>query len=416
MLNQFFRFLFAMPIIILLIGIVTVNVRLNYTPQIEVVEGDTVNNDLLKELRGLKHALYEGADVDMQKMYPEGYLFINVLYGLAWCNFLETTKSKLNLYYNEGHNEIQNAWNKINSSVGRSPFSEELSLKYGAFYTGWSTYLLGKKLSIEQPANRNEIEVILFKQLCERIDSAIHERIYPVSYYGAAWPADAVVCVAALSLHDQIFPVKYNSSIKKWVTLVKSTLDTYGLIPHAVDPLNNEPTETARGSSQSLMLIFLKDIDHEFANEQFKIYHDNFLDNKFGVTGIREYPKDDYGLGDIDSGPVIFQLGSASTIVGMHTLYLYGEHKDASEIQCMIESFGFPFQNEEKKEYLFGLLPMADVFIAWGHSTMGTQLTDTNFNSIHIYSLIAVLILVLMLWFMFKPKKPSSTGSLHIPW
>ncbi len=416
MINKFLRLLFALPIIIVLVGVVTVNVRMDYSPHIEVVAGDTINIDLLKELRGLKHTLSNGADVDMQKMYPEGHLFINALYGLAWCNFLQNAKSEPNIYTNEGHAEIQNAWNKINSDTGRSPFSKELPLEYGAFYTGWSTYLLGKKLSIELASDRDEKEVVLFKQQCERIDSSIHERIYPVSYYGAAWPGDVLVCIASLSLHDKLFQVKYAPSIKQWLENVKTKLDPHGLMPHAIDPLNDEPTENARGSSQSLMLIFLKDIDREFAHEQFKIYKVNFLDSKLGITGIREYPKDDYGIGDIDSGPVIFQLGTAATIVGMHTLDLYEEQKAASEIRSMIEAFGFPFQNDERKTYLFGLLPIADAFITWGHSNMSMKQDEVDFTVFHIYSLILIIILAVLLWFLFKSKKPSSEGSLHVPW
>src|SRR6187402_744043 len=129
---------------------------------------------------------------------------------------------------------IQKAWDKIDSDVGRNPFSEELPLAYGAFYTGWSTYLLGKKLSIEQATDRNAEEVALFKRQCERIDSSIHERIYPVSYYGAAWPGDVLVCIASLSLHDKLFQVKYAPSIKQWLENVKTKLDYHGLIPHAI--------------------------------------------------------------------------------------------------------------------------------------------------------------------------------------
>ncbi len=416
MINKFLRLIFALPVILLLVGIITVNLRMDYSPQVEVVGGDTINYELLKELRGLKHALNHGTDVDMQKMYPEGHLFINALYGLSWCNFLEKTKSKPNPYFNEGHTEIQNACNKINSDAGRAPFSKELPLEYGAFYTGWSTYLLGKKLSIEQASDRDEDEVALFKQQCERIDSSIQERIYPVSYYGAAWPGDVLVCIASLSLHDQLFQVKYTPSIKQWIENVKTKLDPYGLMPHAIDPLNDEPTENARGCSQSLMLIFLKDIDAAFAHQQFKIYKTNFLDSKLGITGIREYPKDDYGIGDIDSGPVILQLGTAATIVGIQTLDLYGEQRAASEIRSMIEGFGFPFQNDESKTYLFRLLPIADAFIAWGHSNMSMKQVEVDFTAFHIYSLILVLILAGVLWFLFKPKKPSSEGSLHVPW
>jgi hypothetical protein len=399
------RILFSLPIVVLLVGIIFVNIRIGYPPQVETIGSKVMSDDLLKELRGLKLALQKDADIDMQKVYPEGYLFINALYGLAWCNFLEINKNKHDTYFNEGHVEIQQSWDKINSEVGRSSFNENLPLPYGAFYTGWNTYLLGKKLGIEPVKDRNANEVNLFQQQCELINSAISKNIFPSSYNGGAWPADAVVCIAVLSLHDRLFEVKYGGAIKAWLNEVKTKLDNHGLIPHSVNPLNNEPTETARGSSQSLMLIFLKDIDAEFAHLQFRVFKSNFLDRNVGLTGIREYPKDDYGIGDIDSGPVIFGLGAAATIVGKQTLNLYGEQGSASEIHNMIEAFGFPCQNNESKTYLFGLLPMADAFIAWGHSTMNIKSSEANFTTFHIYSLILVLILGLMLWFLFKRKK-----------
>lgn len=378
------------------------NVKVHYSPQLEVVNSDTINYDLLSELRGLKHALQNNADVEMQNVYPEGYLFLNALYGLAWCNFIDGSDNDPNQYFKEGHYEIQNAWDKINSDIGRSPFTEELPLAYGAFYSGWSTYLLGKKLSIEWEEDRNAIEVAQFKQQCERIDSAIKQNIYPLSYFGGAWPADAVVGVAALSLHDKLFPSTYAPSIEAWLNKVKKTLDGHGLIPHAINPLNDKPIETARGSSQSLMLIFLKDIDNEFAQEQFKIYQANFIDERFGLPVIREYPKGEHGAGDIDSGPVIFQLGSAATIVGMKAIGLYNEPGTAIEIRNMIEAFGFPLQSQERKAYLFGLMPMADAFIAWGHSSLRMSKPEGGFTWFHGYSLVLILILSAMLWFLLK--------------
>jgi hypothetical protein len=75
-----------------------------------------------------------------------------------------------------------------------------------------------------------------------------------------------------------------------------------------------------------------------------------------------------------------------------------------------------PFQKDESKTYLFGLLPIADAFIAWGHSAMDMKSSETSFTSFHIYSLVLILILSALLWFLFKPKKPSSEGSLHVPW
>lgn len=114
--------------------------------------------------------------------------------------------------------------------------------------------------------------------------------------------------------------------------------------------------------------------------------------------------KGEYDIGDIDSGPVLFQMGSAATIVGMQTMHLYGEREAAAEIRNMVEAFGFPIQKNEHKIYLFGLLPMADAFIAWGHSAIKTSGTKTDFKLFHIYSFILILVLAAMLWFLFKAR------------
>jgi hypothetical protein len=373
-------------------------IKVHYSPRIKTVAHDTINLDLLKELHGLRKALNNNADKEMQKIYPEGYVFFNALYGLAWCNFIRSNPS----FFNEGHAELQKAWNNINSDLGRSTFDEHLPLSYGAFYTGWSTYLLGRKLSIEDKSKWNSEEVSLFKEQCERIYTSIDKTTYPESYRGSAWPGDVIVCVAALALHAKLFQANYSESIKKWIQHVKTNLDPNGLIPHSVNLITVKQTEPARGSSQSLMLIFLREIDETFANQQFKKYKSLFLDKGLGLTGIREYPKGHHGIGDIDSGTVIFQMGSAATIVGMQTMHLFGEQQVAAEIRNTIEAIGFPFQNDESKVYLFGVLPMADAFIAWGHSAMSLESIAPNFTSFHVYSAIAVLILLFALWFVAR--------------
>lgn len=400
MINKFFRLLGSTFVIILIIGLLIVNIKIHYVPPTKTINSRVINCDLLKELRGLKHSIQNNADVEMQKIYPEGYVFLNALYGLAWCNFIENSGRK---YFNEGHVEIQNTWNRVNSDFGRSTFDPDLPLAYGAFYTGWSTYLLGKKLGIERRVDRNTNEVSQFKNQCEQIASSIEKNIFPTSYSHSAWPGDIVLGVAALSLHDKLFQEKYASSIQAWLGKVKTKLDPHGLIPHAVNSLNFSSKENARGSSQSLMLIFLKDIDETFARSQFKIYKEKFLDRKLGLPGIREFPIGEFGIGDVDSGPVIFQIGAASTIVGMQTLNLFGNDKESSEIRNAIEAFGFPWQNDEQKTYLWGVLPMADAFIAWGHSSMIMKDEKIEFTAFHIYSSLLLVIFTALLWYSMRP-------------
>ena len=415
MINKILKVVFCLPAIVVLLVILFSNINLYYTPEITFVAPDSVRADLLKELRGLKSALHDNADIKMQRLYPEGYLFMNAIYGLAWCNFMEGLSNESE-YFEEGTVELKKTWDKIDSDRGRSPFNESLPLRYGAFYTGWSTYFLGRKLSLEHPTKRKESEVTYFKQQCDSIAAVVKERIYPVSYYGSAWPADAILCIASLSLHDKLFGPRYTGVRKAWLEKVKNNLDVHGLIPHSASPLNGKPVESARGSSQGLMLIFLREIDASFASEQFAIYRSNFLDRTLGLSGIREYPKGEFGIGDVDSGPMLFQIGSAATLVGMQTLYLYGDVENSVQMRDAIEAVAFPYERDDRKFYLFGLMPIADAFITWSHSVERSRdNVSSSFTTFHVISAAVCIALGVFLWIILRPKKPTS-DVLHVPW
>lgn len=274
---------------------------------------------------------------------------------------------------------------------------------------GWSTYLLGKKLSLEKASERNKEEVQYFQQQCAFIAEAFGKYTSPYleSYYKAAWPADAMVCAASLKLHDNLFTPAYSNTLSSWIDKVKRRLDTNGLIPHSADPVTGQPLEHARGSSQSLMLIFLYEIDSILGKQQFNIYKNLFPDTRLGVYGIREYPKRTFGAGDVDSGPVIFQMGGAASIVGVRTLALYRETSLAYSIQCSIEAFGFATHHGDERKYILGILPVADAFIAWSHVAIPLQTYSSNtadWSSFHIYSALAVIIIAGLLMVLWRDK------------
>ena len=297
----------------------------------------------------------------------------------------------------------------VRSPEARAIFDEHLTLSYGAFYTGWSNYLLGRKLSLEKPAMRNTEEVKYFQQQCALIAGAINQYTSPYleSYYQAAWPADIMVCAASLRLHDKLFKPRYKTTLHTWLGKVKNTLDAKGLIPHLVHPVTGQAREGARGCSQSLMLIFMYEIDPIFGKQQFDLYKKNFPDERLGLPGIREYPNGTAGAGDIDSGPVIFQLGAAASIVGMRTFATYDEASQAYAIQCGIEAFGFAIQGNNEKKYILGMLPMADAFITWAETGIPVDTyTASTFNPtwFHIYSVIATTIIISLLIIQWRDK------------
>lgn len=329
-------------------------------------------DERVKQLNFIGRAIEEGADTDMQDLYPEGYMFLNCLYGLAWCDALSDLPLRPAVS-KHGLSQVHNALVRVQSNQARAIFSSELNLPYGAYYTGWSTYLLGRKLQLD----RNDTTgVYRFRFVCSQIAKAVDAEIFPESYPSMAWPADAVLCIASLTLHDKLFPGKYHKTIRNWIAKVRQHLDPDGLIPHAAMS-NGKLMEGARGSSQCLMLSFLNDIDSAFAAEQFALFSQRFIDSRFGVKGIREYPLGVFGLGDVDSGPVIFGMGGAASIVGIRALGTY-KHNATHELQHGIEAFALPLENQNEKKYLFGMLPMADAFITWSQGSADVSDGDSE--------------------------------------
>lgn len=332
----------------------------------------------------------------MQEIFPEGFVFSNVLYGLAWCELgiADSNKKELAL------NEAVYAYNEINSIKAKSIFSYNSQTENGIFYLGWNNYLLSKIIFLDSSfSNRNYYYQSKYIQQCYQIVDAMNKNNSPYleSYTNQSWPADMTVAVASLSNHDKIYLPKHQSLITNWIDKVKSKLDPKtNLIPHKVNSKNGETIEGARGCSISLILRLLSEIDIKFAKEQYELYKNNFVSTTFGLPSINEYPAGQSGIGDIDSGPVIFGVGFAGTIVAIGTFSVFGDQNLSENQYKTINAFGLSYRTEKFKKYIFGQLPIADLFIAWGRSSALNQEKKSNTNldywrfKFHIFSILLI--------------------------
>ncbi|MEM9847809.1 MAG: hypothetical protein AAF847_07955 [Bacteroidota bacterium] len=379
--------LLLLPIVLMLLWIVFINIKLHDQPKF-VEDGDGIRNvAVLHQLNHIGKTIENGAAQDMQRIYPEGFLFLHALYVLSWADIAVDFKSDQALLQ-QSIRSMDQSLGRMQSEEGKRIFPKNTVLKYGAFYNGWTAYAMGKRLSLA----RDSLLDVRFRAKCKQIAMAYQKSSYEYleSYYQAIWPADNMVCLAALALHDQLYLPKYQTIIDSCLIKVKLNLDqSTGLIPHAVDAQTLAVSEKARGSSQSLMNNFLIEINSTFAKEQFDIYQSLFLEKRLGLLGIREYPIGVEGTGDIDAGPVLWDIGGAASLVGMRTFMRYGKLDIARSLQNTVEAFGLPFCLNQKKCYLLGVLPMADVFIAWGNALNQKQLVQVAFPSLkfHLISL-----------------------------
>ncbi|WP_018344755.1 hypothetical protein [Cytophaga aurantiaca] len=363
------RYLLISILSILTILILWINIGL-HTPDDTRAEQ---KEDILKQLHFLESELKENnLGERMQQIFPEGYVFIHALYGLSWCELALADSSQNKTIKDKAIKEALYAFDQIDSEKGRSTFQIELIPENGIFYCGWKNYLLSKILQVDTTFKGHKFYEVQFKQQSKEIAEAIKlsKTPYLESYSGHAWPADMFVAMASLSNYEKVYTPAFQSDIQSWLVKVKGKLDPVThLIPHKVYPETGALIEGPRGSSLGLSLRFLAEIDPAFGKEQFALDRMHFITTKFGLPAVREYPKGNYNLGDVDSGPVIFGVGFSATIVMIGTMSMYDHATLANQQYTTIHAFGFETGNDEEKKYLFGTLPMGDAFIAWGRAT-----------------------------------------------
>jgi hypothetical protein len=366
-LNFILKRMIQLGALLFVMAIIGANIRLYYKPKTIPQGNSHLNADVLAQLKHLKKELRADAANEMQQLYPEGAFFMTVLYGLTWADLVENTDKNSEIAQ-MAETEMVWAIHQLDSGECKFIFNPSLLLPYGAFYRGWTGYLMGQYCKVfPQNATKNNI-LQQFQNNCDTISNAFirSNEPYLESYANQSWPADNILCLASISLHDKILQPRYLDTQKRWLDSIQQHLDpNTGLIPHSFDLNSKQIIENARGCSQSMMLSFLPVIDSGFSHQQFALYQKHFLMKRMGIWSVREYPHDVEGNGDVDSGPVIFGVGGAASIVGIRAAgennrpFLHHNFRNAIEMLC------FPSHSKDEKYYLFKQLAVVDAFIAW---------------------------------------------------
>ena len=391
--------------------VMLVNVKLHTGP--DLGDAASIRADVLAQMDYLSPQIHDQAlGQRMQRIFPEGHLFTHVLYGLTWCE-LALQKDADAAMRERALQEARFAFAQIDSDEGQATFETGMDPAFGMFYQGWRNYLLAK--IVQASRGDRAVEVAHFEVLSDVVEACFARSLtpFPDSYPDQSWPADACVGMASLALHDRLVAPRFTTRIDRWVANLQAVADRK-LLPHRSQGTafsrGGVEAEAARGCSGVLNLYFLPDIDAALAASQFELFHDQFWQTRMGLPTVREYPAGNSGLGDVDSGPVIWGVGFSATIVGIGTYLRFGQVAHAQGISDAVEALGFSY-NIGGKRYIGGLLPVADLFIAWARvqpadAEVMQQPYDYKMHGgsklrFHIYSF---LIIVLILGLHFRRR------------
>lgn len=215
------RYISLILITLLSIFISRINLKLhseNYTKPEQ-------KKDIILQLNFLETELKDkNLGERMQHLFPEGYVFIHALYGLAWSELALSDNDPV--LTKRALHEALYAYNKLDSKTAKWNFPDYLEPKYGIFYAGWKNYLLSKILSIDTTFDGNEQYIKSFRIQSSEIMNALVASNCPFleSYESQSWPADMFVAMASISNHDKVFVPRYHSEINNWLLDVKERL------------------------------------------------------------------------------------------------------------------------------------------------------------------------------------------------
>ena len=360
----------------------------------------------IKQLNYLQYQLHSNnIDDKMQKLFPEGYVFCNVLYGLSWCELAENGNDFQ--IKRTAIREAIYALHKLELPATVKVFNKDCSPGYGIFYQGWCNYLRAKILLL---SNENNNISVNFVKACSRIASAIDtiQTPFPESYKNASWPADVMSAIISLKIHDRLFNKQYTNTIQQWLKKVKQKQDPEtGLIPHSSSSITGNMLIMPRGSSQSLIIRLLAEIDTTYAKQQYIIYKRLFLSNISCLSYVKEFHSNKNANGDIDSGPVLFGMGSAATVTAIGTSSACGDQLMSQKLKRSIEAAGIPFTFNDKRFYLIGTIPIADLFILWSQLTKSkVEVKIVNVSEDYSFLAFSLLITIILnfpvIYFLYK--------------
>lgn len=358
------------------------------------------------QLHFLRPRMHAGLGAEMQQMFPEGSAFAHALYGLTWCNVAATATD--DAARTNAVREATWAYVRLYDTEVLAPFPSAATPARGVFHAGWSNYVLAR--IVEVSADRVEPSLIaLFDRRSAELAAAFSASgsPFPESYPGHAWPADNTVAMASLALHVRLRSSTHRAVVQRWLDQVKERTDANGLVPHAWDPATDRMAQPGRGCSQALINSFLPTIDSAFATTQFALFRRHFFMERCGLPVVREHPHGVYGGGDVDSGPVIMGVGSSATIVAAGACRANGDLFHAYEFACTADGLGFA-KGGDRRHYIFGVLPIVDLFIAWGRSMPGTDpvASAPRFLRFHLWSVVITLLLWSpFLWRWWKRRR-----------
>ncbi|MFO0598893.1 MAG: hypothetical protein U0228_26535 [Myxococcaceae bacterium] len=128
------------------------------------------------------------------------------------------------------------------------------------------------------------------------------------------WPADQSATLASLARFDAAHGTTLvQAPLAAWKQVLEQHLDPDTKLPVSELTGRGPGAKYPRGCAQSWLIRYTSEFDPALASAWWETYRAQFLVRVGPIVGFREWPVGVERAGDVDSGPIIFGVGTAAS-------------------------------------------------------------------------------------------------------
>lgn len=162
-------------------------------------------------------------------------------------------------------------------------------------------------------------------------------------YPGECYPTDVIWATAAIGRVDGLSREERTRVGQLVMASMAGPLaDKLGLPAMRVDARTGEQQQASRGCSNSGLLSFAYEVSPELASRWYSSYEAHFWKRTPWVSGFREHPLGTKRFSDVDSGPILFDIGTAASLFGIGAARIAGRFDQAAPMTMEAVAAAWP--------------------------------------------------------------------------
>jgi hypothetical protein len=232
---------------------------------------------------------------------------------------------------------------------------QSLASSHGHAYLAYSALAVGMARAVDpsfppSEAARHDALIAAFERRLLASPTGLIE-----TYPGEAYPTDVAAVAAAIAVHGRATGVDHQRVLRHWSDRVRAVqIDpNSGLVIQRMGAWNAKAHDAPRGSGTGLAAYYAGFADRGVA----ELLADGLFKHEssfWGFSAIREYAEGFRGLGDVDSGPVIFGVSVAATGFALAPARALGRRDVFERIYRTTDLFGLPASFGAKHRFCIG--------------------------------------------------------------